>query len=51
MANLAVINAGINSVNNLKVEEKRRNFESFLEDSIYLFSINIYQGVGTRKIE
>jgi hypothetical protein len=51
MVNLAEINSNVERVSNFKVEEKRRNFESFLNDSIYLFSINIYQGVGTRKIE
>lgn len=43
--------ASLPVVSNFGVSEKKRNFDTFLEDSIYLFSINIYQGVGTRKIE
>lgn len=47
----SVLEMSANNVMDVKVVEQKRNFDSFREESIYLFAINIYQGVGAKKME
>lgn len=51
MVNLESVNEKINGNFSHQIIEKKRNFDLFREESIYLFGINVYQGIGMRRIE
>jgi len=51
MVNLVSVNEKINGHLSHQITEQARNFDLFREEAIYLFAINVYQGVGMRRIE
>ena len=51
MVSLLEILPQTNNNDDARLQEQKRNFESFREESIYLLSIAIHQGIGTRKFD
>lgn len=51
MVNLISVQQKINGNNASQLTEKKRKIDFLLEEAIYLFNINVYQGIGMRKIE